>query len=83
MWTESQKKTMPSGHWRGGVLHNEEGATLCVFFKQVSAKDSNGVEVMKILEVLRIYSTSHQARLLTESDSFNAILWMSSNASRP
>lgn len=74
---------MPSGHWRGGVLHNEEGATLCVFFKQVSAKDSNGVKVMKILEVLRIYSTSHQARLLTESDSFNAILWMSSNASRP
>lgn len=54
-----------------------------MFFKQVSAKDSNGVEVMKILEVLRIYSTSHQVRLLTESDSSNAILWMSSNASRP
>lgn len=56
----------------GGVLRDENGA-LCLFSKGVELRDSNEAEVLAILEVLRILSSSFQGSSIVESDSLNAI----------
>lgn len=40
----------------GGVLRNSKEAVLMLFSKQVSIKQSNEVDVMAILEALRLYA---------------------------
>lgn len=48
-----------------------------MFLKNVGIKDSNEVEVLTILEALRIYVWLFMGRLLVESDYANAIHWIS------
>lgn len=42
----------------------------------VSLKNSNETEVLAILEVLRIFSRFFQNRMIVESDSANALPWI-------
>lgn len=42
---------------------------LFMFSKSVGVKESNEAEVMAILEALRLFSSSFQAKLIVESDS--------------
>lgn len=61
----------------GRVLSNHKEDVLYMFLKNVGIKDFNGVEVLTILEALRIYIWLFRGRLLVESDSANAIHWIS------
>lgn len=64
-----------------GVLRNHKGEVLYMFSKHVEIKDSNEVDVLAILEALRIYRSSYHQSLTVESDSShstNAIAWMES-----
>lgn len=61
----------------GAVLRNSKGDVLAMFFKCVGAKYFNEVEVLAILEVLRIFKSSFQESLIMESDSSNIIHWVS------
>eukprot|EP00268_Persea_americana_P036637 TRINITY_DN3614_c1_g1_i6.p1 TRINITY_DN3614_c1_g1~~TRINITY_DN3614_c1_g1_i6.p1 ORF type:complete len:138 (-),score=27.70 TRINITY_DN3614_c1_g1_i6:344-757(-) len=68
----------------GGVLCNSEGIVLALFSKHVGCMESNEVEVVANLEAIRIFtSTSFCSRLAVESDSLNAISWVSSSAMFP
>ena len=49
-----------------------------MFFKHVGIKDSDEVEVLAILEALRIYQTIYQQNVIVESDSANGISWVKS-----
>lgn len=44
-----------------------------MFFKQVSVEDSNGADILAILEALRIYQCSFQLSLRVERNSINAV----------
>lgn len=46
-----------------GVLRNQNGEVLYMFFKQVGVEDSNGADILAILEALRIYQCSFQLSL--------------------
>ena len=68
----------------GGVLHDSGGLVLVMFSKHVGTMESNEAEVLAILEVVRIFaSSSFNSRLEVESDSLNAISWVSSSAVIP
>lgn len=56
-----------------GVLHNSEGEISILISVRRGIRESNDVEVMAILEALRIFSSLFQDQLIVESDSFNAI----------
>lgn len=58
---------------------NNKGEVRFVFSKHVGVKDSKKAEVKAILEALRIFSHSFQESLIVESDSLNAISWVSSS----
>lgn len=51
---------------------------MIMFSKHVGIKESNEMEMMAILEALRIFSPSFQDKLVAKSDSINAISWASS-----
>ena len=50
---------------------------LFMFSKNVGIKESNEAEVLAILEALRIFSSTFKESLIVESDSSNAIRWVS------
>ena len=52
------------------------------FLKFVGVKDSNEVKVLAILEALRIFSGFFKWKLMVESNSLNAITWVSTFALR-
>ena len=54
-----------------------------MFSKSVGVRDSNEVEVLAILEALRIFSRSFMGSLIVESDSSNAFSWVTSSAVNP
>lgn len=74
-----REKPGPTGI--GGVLRNDKGVVLCLFSNGVGIGDSNEAEVLAILEAPRIFSRS--LRLIVLSDSYNAISWVNSSASKP
>ena len=57
----------------GGVLRNHKGKVLFIFSKHVGIKVSKEVEVLAILEALRIYSSHSYQNILVERESSNAI----------
>lgn len=57
----------------GRVLRNFDGDVLFPFSKFISIQDSNEVEIVVILEVLKFYVGFFQEPLIIESDSNNAI----------
>ena len=61
----------------GGVLRNGKGEVLFMFSKNVGIKESNEAKVLAILEALRIFSFTLKENLIVESDSSNAIRWVS------
>ena len=66
------------------MLRNSEGVVLALFSKHVGCMESNEVEVPAILEAIRIFSsTSFHSSLMVESDSLNAISWVSSSTTFP
>lgn len=68
----------------GGVLRNHEGRVLIRFSKAVGIEESNIAEILAIREALMIFSGFPWARgspLVVESDSSNAVGWVS-NPSR-
>lgn len=67
----------PSSAGIGGVLRDDRGAILCLFSKGVRIRYSNKAKVLAILEALRIFSQSFHRSLIAESDSSNAITWVS------
>ena len=48
-----------------------------MFSKHVGVRDSNEAEVLEILKALRLFSTNFGDALIVESDSSNAIFWVS------
>lgn len=53
-----------------------------MFSKGVGVRVSNEVEVLVILEAMRIYSRSFLENSIMESDSFNAISWVANEGHR-
>lgn len=79
---EARGKLGPAGI--GAVLHNGDGMVLVMFSTHIGRMESNEAEVLAILEALQIFvSTSFQERFIAESDSLNAISWVSSRAKTP
>lgn len=60
----------------GNVLHNTKRGVLFMFSTFVSLKNSNETEVLAILKVLRICSCFFHNRMIVESDSANALSWI-------
>ena len=56
-----------------GVFRNSKGDVVLMFSKHVGVCDSNEVEVLAILEDLRLLSTRYSGALVLESDYLNAI----------
>lgn len=54
-----------------------------MFSKRVRIRDSNKAEVLAILEVLGIFSRSFHMKLIVESDSFNAVSWVTKDDCKP
>ena len=67
----------------GGVLRNSKGEVLFMFSKRVGVCDSNEAEVLASLEALRCFSRCFQGDLIVESDSSNAIAWVSNRKHFP
>lgn len=59
--TVARGKHGPTGI--GGVLYNDKGEVLCLFFKGVGVRDSNEAGVLAILEALRIFYRLFQRSL--------------------
>lgn len=79
---EARRKPGPAGI--GAVLHNGDGMVLVMFSKHVGRMESNEAEVLAILEALQMFvSASFQERFIAESNSLNAISWVSSRAKTP
>lgn len=57
----------------GEVFGNDKENVLLMFFNNVSSKESNEIEVLAILEILHLFYSSLQGRLIMESDSSNNI----------
>ncbi|EOY20107.1 Uncharacterized protein TCM_045502 [Theobroma cacao] len=76
-------KPSPSGC--GGVLRNFEGSLLGLFYGPLGYHDSNYAELMAILHALRLFSASQSigAQLLVESNSKEALSWVSDVRQRP
>ncbi|XXG58395.1 hypothetical protein AAC387_Pa04g0713 [Persea americana] len=55
------------------------GYVLLMFSKNVGIKEPNETKVLAILEALRLFFSSFREELLMESDSSNAVSWISSN----
>lgn len=66
----------PSPAGIAGVLCNEKGQMLRMLSKHVGAKESNGQEVLVILEAIHMYSLCLCNSVLVKSNSSNAISWM-------
>lgn len=62
-----------------GVLCNNDGKVLAMISKHVGCMESNEVEVVAILEALRLFASSFNSKLEVESDSLNVISWVSSS----
>lgn len=58
-----------------GVLHSSQGQFLFIFSMFIGVRDTNDVEILAILEAIRIYVSSFQESLIVESDYSNAISW--------
>lgn len=66
------------------MLHNGDGVVLLMFFKNVGRTESNEMEVLAILEALRILVLASCSELLVaESDSINSISSVSSFDNSP
>ena len=52
----------------GGVLHNCMGEFILLFSNNVGVCDYNKVEVLAILNALRLFSRRYHGRLVVESD---------------
>ncbi|XXG62464.1 hypothetical protein AAC387_Pa05g0816 [Persea americana] len=74
-------KSGPSGI--GGVLHNSNGEVLYMFSKNVAVCDSNEAEVLAILEALCCFKKYFHGALIVESDSSNAIAWVTNKKINP
>lgn len=57
------------------MLRNYKGKVLIIFSKHVGVCDSNEVEVLVILEALRLFNRNFFDALIVESDSSNVITW--------
>ena len=75
----SRDKPGPAGI--GGVLCNSKGDVVLMFSKHIGVCDSNEAVVLAILEGLRLISTRYSGALILESNSLNAIVWVSSRKS--
>ena len=73
--------TMPAGLC--GVLHNHDSLTLLSFSSYIGVKDSNEAEILAIHEALKLYKVSFNHPLIVESDSLNAISWVTNLAKGP
>lgn len=63
----------------GWILCNSNGDVFIMFLKHIGYMDSNEAEVVAILEAIQIYnSSSLQSKLVHESDSLNAMSWLTS-----
>lgn len=62
----------------GGDIRNEKGEVLHLFSKHVGIQDSNEAKILAILEALHIFYSLYQQLLIVESDSSNAISWVTS-----
>ena len=60
-----------------GVLCNNKSGVLFMFSKFVGVSESNEAEVLSILEALKIFYSTFKETLIVESDSSNAISWVS------
>ena len=67
----------------GGVLRNSKWEILFMFSKHVGLHDSNEAEVLAILEALWWFSRNFNGSLVVESDSSNAIAWLSNQKANP
>ena len=61
----------------GSVLRNYKGDVLYMFSKNVGNKDSNKADVIAILEALKVFVQLFRVSSVVESDSANAIHWVS------
>lgn len=62
----------------GGVIGNFEGQVLLSFSKFIGVRDSNEVEILVIVEALRLCASSIQEMLMVASDSSNVVSCVSS-----
>ena len=70
----------------GGVLRDESGSIMLVFSKSIGIADSNMAELLTIKEAFLIFCALENLsskRLIIESDSSNAVLWVSKPNSCP
>lgn len=61
------------------VVAMGDGEVLAMFSKHEGCMESNEMEVVAILEVLRIFALSFNSELEVESDSMNVISWVPSS----
>ena len=61
----------------GGVLRNCKGKVLIMFSKYVDVCDPDEADVLAIFEGLRLFLSRYGDTLIMESDSSNAIAWVS------
>ena len=66
-----------------GKLCNNKGEVLFMFSKHVGVCDSNEIEVFAILEALRCLARNFLGHLIVESDSSNAMDWVSNWKPKP
>ena len=67
----------------GGVLRNSKAKVLLMFSNNFGVCDSTEAEVLAILESLWLFSRRYDGSLLIESDSSNAIAWVSNKKANP
>ncbi|XXG72211.1 hypothetical protein AAC387_Pa07g1359 [Persea americana] len=67
----------------GGVLRNFKGKVLIMFSKHIRICDSNEVEVLAILEAFHLFPRDCFEPLIVESNSSNAIAWVSNRKTFP
>ena len=65
------------------MLWNCKEEVLFMFFKYVGICDSNEVEVLAILEALRCFVRYLNDNVIVESDSSNAVAWVSNRRASP
>lgn len=75
------RKSGPAGI--GGVLCYHKGEVTLMFSKNAGSKESNEAEIMAVLEALCIFSAFFPTKLIVESDSENAVRWVSHHGTNP
>ena len=65
------------------MLRNSKGKVLLMFSNNFGVCDSTEAEVLAILESLWLFSRRYGGALLMESDSANAIAWVSNKKANP